>query len=84
MDGPGRRACGHQLLTGRILRRKDHSAASTKSNGITTRLPGGMTGTGGDHAQVRSLRRDVHELEDSCWLHGEHFCLSKTVIGIGL
>ena len=25
---------------------------------------------------VRSLRRDVHEPDESCWLHGDGFCLS--------
>jgi protein-L-isoaspartate(D-aspartate) O-methyltransferase len=33
-----------------------------------------------DHAgrmALRSLRRDVHEREDSCWLHGAGWCLSK-------
>jgi len=27
--------------------------------------------------QMRSLRRDPHDREDSCWLHGEGWCLSK-------
>jgi protein-L-isoaspartate(D-aspartate) O-methyltransferase len=26
---------------------------------------------------VRSLRRDEHERDDTCWLHGEGWCLSK-------
>jgi protein-L-isoaspartate(D-aspartate) O-methyltransferase len=26
---------------------------------------------------VRSLRRDAHEADDSCWLHGDGWCLSK-------
>ena len=28
-------------------------------------------------AQLRSLRRDRHDAEESCWLHGEGWCLSK-------
>ena len=28
-------------------------------------------------AAVRSLRRDAHEADDSCWLHGDGWCLSK-------
>jgi protein-L-isoaspartate(D-aspartate) O-methyltransferase len=28
-------------------------------------------------AAVRSLRRDVHDADDSCWLHGDGWCLSK-------
>ena len=31
----------------------------------------------GDFASVKSLRRDAHERADTCWLHGEGFCLSK-------
>ena len=27
--------------------------------------------------KVGSLRRDEHELAEDCWLHGEHFCLSR-------
>ena len=30
----------------------------------------------GNFAAVRQLRRDAHEAGDSCWLHGEGFCLS--------
>jgi protein-L-isoaspartate(D-aspartate) O-methyltransferase len=26
---------------------------------------------------IRSLRRDDHARDDSCWLHGEGWCLSK-------
>lgn len=33
---------------------------------------------GGDWATVRGLRRDAHEPEASCWLHGDGFCLSRT------
>jgi protein-L-isoaspartate(D-aspartate) O-methyltransferase len=31
----------------------------------------------GGHAEVRSLRRDLHEPEARCWLHAERFCLSR-------
>jgi protein-L-isoaspartate(D-aspartate) O-methyltransferase len=30
----------------------------------------------GRWGSVRSLRRDAHELSDTCWLHGDDFCLS--------
>jgi protein-L-isoaspartate(D-aspartate) O-methyltransferase len=30
----------------------------------------------GNFAAVRQLRRDAHEAGDSCWFHGEGFCLS--------
>jgi protein-L-isoaspartate(D-aspartate) O-methyltransferase len=33
-----------------------------------------------DWKAVQSLRRDPHEPDDTCWLHGETFCLSKSVI----
>ena len=32
---------------------------------------------GGDMDTVRSLRRDLHEPDDTCWMHGDGFCLSK-------
>lgn len=35
----------------------------------------------GDSKSVRSLRRDAHEPADTCWFHGESFCLSKVEIG---
>ena len=31
----------------------------------------------GGYELVRSLRRDQHEADESCWLHGEEVCLSK-------
>jgi protein-L-isoaspartate(D-aspartate) O-methyltransferase len=31
----------------------------------------------GDMATVKSLRRDAHAQDDSCWLHGEGWCLSR-------
>ncbi len=32
---------------------------------------------GGDHQDVRWLRRDAHAPEDACWLHSESYCLSR-------
>ena len=37
---------------------------------------------GGGEA-VRSLRRDLHELDATCWLHGDDFCLSKCEVRQG-
>jgi protein-L-isoaspartate(D-aspartate) O-methyltransferase len=34
----------------------------------------------GDAKSVQSLRRDPHNEQESCWLHGKQFCLSKTSI----
>jgi protein-L-isoaspartate(D-aspartate) O-methyltransferase len=31
-----------------------------------------------DWKSVQTLRRDRHVEHESCWLHGEQFCLSKT------
>lgn len=31
----------------------------------------------GEWREVQSLRRDPHEADDTCWLHGSDFCLSK-------
>lgn len=33
---------------------------------------------GGGWATVRSLRRDTHQVEPACWLHGDELCLSTT------
>jgi protein-L-isoaspartate(D-aspartate) O-methyltransferase len=32
----------------------------------------------GDAKSVQTLRRDQHDEQESCWLHCEQFCLSKT------
>jgi protein-L-isoaspartate(D-aspartate) O-methyltransferase len=34
----------------------------------------------GDWKTVQSLRRDFHESDNTCWLHGENFCLSKLAV----
>lgn len=31
--------------------------------------------------KVRSLRRDPHEGEETCWLHGKDFCFSQQALG---
>jgi protein-L-isoaspartate(D-aspartate) O-methyltransferase len=31
----------------------------------------------GDAGEVKSLRREAHEQDESCWLHGEGWCLSR-------
>ncbi|HXD34794.1 MAG TPA: methyltransferase domain-containing protein [Pyrinomonadaceae bacterium] len=36
-----------------------------------------MKGTWGT---VQSLRRDKHDADDTCWLHGEDFCLSVSAV----
>jgi len=30
----------------------------------------------GTWGSVQSLRREAHEATDTCWLHGDNFCLS--------
>jgi protein-L-isoaspartate(D-aspartate) O-methyltransferase len=35
-----------------------------------------LTDSAGQQA-LRSLRRDAHERDDTCWLHGDGWCLSK-------
>lgn len=32
---------------------------------------------GGDEASVKSLRRDAHVSNETCWMHGEGICLSR-------
>jgi hypothetical protein len=38
--------------------------------------------SGAQHA-VRSLRRDRHKPNRTCWLHGADFCLSRTAVSDG-
>jgi len=35
----------------------------------------------GDMGEVQSLRRDAHAQEESCWLHGQGWCLSRNAAG---
>lgn len=35
---------------------------------------------GGDGESVRSLRRDAHAADGTCWLHGAEICLSRRVL----
>lgn len=37
-----------------------------------------------DWKTVRSLRRDMHDPTDTCWLHHESFCLSKLAVPSGV
>jgi protein-L-isoaspartate(D-aspartate) O-methyltransferase len=32
---------------------------------------------GAGQQAVRSLRRDLHDRDETCWLHGNGWCLSK-------
>jgi protein-L-isoaspartate(D-aspartate) O-methyltransferase len=34
-----------------------------------------------DSQSVQSLRRDPHDLGETCWFHGENFCFSKVEVG---
>ncbi len=38
---------------------------------------GRALGDAASQSALRSLRRDPHEREESCWLHGDGWCLSK-------
>ena len=49
--------------------------AGSRDGGMNQRLREAMMR--GNFASVRSLRRDAHESADSCWLHGDDFCLSQ-------
>lgn len=39
--------------------------------------------TQGDTREVASLRRDPHRADEQCWLHAEHFCLSRLAVESG-
>jgi protein-L-isoaspartate(D-aspartate) O-methyltransferase len=48
--------------------------AGSRDEELNTRLREAMMR--GNFASVRSLRRDAHEATESCWFHGDDFCLS--------
>lgn len=55
------------------------SCEGARDEALNQRLREAMTkGTWG---AVQSLRRQPHEADDSCWLHGEDFCLSTLPVG---
>src|SRR5205085_2609412 len=55
------------------------SCAGARDEALNQRLREAMVkGTWG---AVQSLRREPHEASDSCWLHGEGFCLSTLPVG---
>ena len=35
---------------------------------------------GGDMDEVKSLRRDGHDADETCWMHGDGFCLSRRAL----
>jgi protein-L-isoaspartate(D-aspartate) O-methyltransferase len=49
------------------------SVRDPELNGRLLKLIGG-----GKMFSVRSLRRDAHAADETCWLHGQDFCLSTT------
>lgn len=56
-----------------------YSCAGARDETLNQRLREAMgRGTWG---AVQSLRREPHEANDSCWLHGEDFCLSTLPVG---
>jgi protein-L-isoaspartate(D-aspartate) O-methyltransferase len=75
---------GHMLLVTRHPR--GHGAQFVSAVGIF-HCSGARTDDGnallsrsyqsGDPTAVRSLRRDAHERDPSCWLHARSFCLSR-------
>jgi protein-L-isoaspartate(D-aspartate) O-methyltransferase len=87
MDSKGAWGSGHMLLVRRV---DDGYRASFESmvaiySSPTGRDPRFNAALGrlfqetivGKRADIRMVRRDAHEPEASCWLHGEGFCLSS-------
>ncbi|WP_156911960.1 protein-L-isoaspartate O-methyltransferase family protein [Kaistia adipata] len=46
-----------------------------RDESVSRRLAAALSRDGGD--AVRSLRRDEHRADASCWLHGDRWCLSR-------
>jgi protein-L-isoaspartate(D-aspartate) O-methyltransferase len=53
--------------------------AGARDEAIGHRFAAAFARDGGD--PVRSLRRDRHRIEAECWLHGDHWCLSRREAG---
>lgn len=53
-----------------------YPCAGARSDADEAALGAALKDPAGQQA-VRSLRRDAHEADDSCWLHREGWCLSK-------
>jgi len=54
------------------------SCVGTRDPELNEKLKNAFTGE--TWKSVQSLRRDAHEATDTCWLHGETFCLSKLAV----
>jgi protein-L-isoaspartate(D-aspartate) O-methyltransferase len=65
-DGFAARFVGHVGIYGFAGAREEDAAA---------RLDEAFKG--GDEAEVKSLRRETHAEDETCWLHGHGFCLSR-------
>jgi protein-L-isoaspartate(D-aspartate) O-methyltransferase len=55
------------------------SCAGARDEASNQRLREAMSK--GDWMTVQSLRREPHEATETCWLHGENFCLSTLAVG---
>jgi protein-L-isoaspartate(D-aspartate) O-methyltransferase len=56
-----------------------YHCAGAREAGAAARLDAAIVA--GETAEVRSLRREPHAPQDSCWLHGDGFCLSRAEPG---
>jgi protein-L-isoaspartate(D-aspartate) O-methyltransferase len=69
----------HSLLITFILPVAIFSCTGARDEASNQRLGEAMAK--GTWAMVKSLRREAHEASETCWLHGEGFCLSTRAIG---
>jgi protein-L-isoaspartate(D-aspartate) O-methyltransferase len=89
VGAPGQNlGAGHMLLVTRHLRGNRARFVSTvgifhcsgaRTDEGSDLLSRSYQGGGAD--AVRSLRRDAHEPDPSCWLHAGSFCLSRLEVG---
>jgi protein-L-isoaspartate(D-aspartate) O-methyltransferase len=50
-----------------------------RDDGEAAALQRALSNTQGQR-EIKSLRRDPHDADDSCWLHGDGWCLSKQAL----
>lgn len=79
-QGPGAMACLRRVSADWFAARLEYGAQFIPFSGardaeVSRRLAEALEGDRG--VGVRSLRRDVHAEQESCWLHGEGWCFSR-------
>jgi protein-L-isoaspartate(D-aspartate) O-methyltransferase len=66
-----------EFAAGFLCRAEFIDFRGARNRDISRRLSAALNRDGG--TAVKSLRRDRHTKEETCWLHGKGWCLSRLV-----